>query len=82
MLNTNSTGPQSVPTRSVCRKNWNIRLIDCCNRIIHGAKPSSASGSQNGSAVKGTHGWRSAVDRLYRSLEWCTTWLAQKTRTV
>ena len=49
-------------------------------KIIHGGK-NSAPGAQNGSAVIGKIGWRSAVDRLKCCEEWWTTCAAQKTRT-
>ena len=55
----------------------------------HGAELVTVGFQMQGSGIhaqkmmlsNGVHGWRSAVERLYRSLEWCTTWVAQKSRT-
>ena len=50
--------------RSVCTKNWKIRLIENAVKIIHGGTPSSGSGTQKSSSNHGFHFWRTAVERL------------------
>jgi hypothetical protein len=64
VLNTASNQRGRRRTFSVWIQNWYSRLHDCASRIIHGSKPASASGAQNGRPVIGVHVWRSAVERL------------------
>jgi hypothetical protein len=64
VLKTNSIGRGNRPIRSVCTKNWKIRLIENAKKIIHGGTPISGNGTQNSSSNQGFHFCRTAVVRL------------------